>query len=200
MVAYNMSGWRTIRSMCRQSRSDIAILFTTMLLTIIFDLTIAIEVGLIMAVVLFVRRIMETSKISVLRDEMDVHHDGEDGDVHLAIPKGVEVYEINGPLFFGVATKFEEMTSMRDAMPIRIVRMRKVSFIDSTGLHNLEIFIEASHKEGRTIILSGVHDNVEKALRKAGLVKLVGAENVCANIHLALQRAQEISDALAISK
>ena len=83
MVSYNMSGWRTIRSMCRQSRSDIAILFTTMLLTIIFDLTIAIEVGLGLAVVLFVRRIMETSKISILRDEMDVHHDGEDGEVHI---------------------------------------------------------------------------------------------------------------------
>jgi SulP family sulfate permease len=78
--------------------------------------------------------------------------------------------------------------------------MRKVTFIDATGLHNLEIFIHASRKEGRTIILSGVHDNVEKALHKAGLVKLVGAENVCGNIHLALQRAQEISDSLAASK
>ena len=193
MVSYNMSGWRTIRSMCRQSRSDIAILFTTMLLTIIFDLTIAIEVGLGLAVVLFVRRIMETSKISVLRDEMEVHHDGEEGDVHLAIPQGVEVYEINGPLFFGVATKFEEMATMRDAMPIRIVRMRKVSFIDSTGLHNLEIFIEAAMKAGQQVILSGVNKRVYNAIESAGIVDRLGKENVLNNIDQALARAEELS-------
>jgi SulP family sulfate permease len=193
MVSYNMSGWRTIRSMCRQSRSDIAILFTTMLLTIIFDLTIAIEVGLILAVVLFVRRIMETSKISVLRDEMELHHDGEEGDVHLAIPQGVEVYEINGPLFFGIATRFEEMASMRDAMPIRIIRMRKVSFIDSTGLHNLEIFIEAAIKAGQTVILSGVNKRVFNAIERAGIVEKVGKDNVLDHIDLALARAEQLA-------
>jgi SulP family sulfate permease len=196
MVAYNMSGWRTIRSMCRQSRSDIAILFTTMLLTIIFDLTIAIEVGLVLAVILFVRRIMETSKISILRDEMDVHHDGEDGEVHLAIPKGVEVYEINGPLFFGIATKFEELASKRDVMPIRIVRMRKVSFIDSTGLHNLEIFIESALKSGQQVILSGVNRRVYKALESAGIIRVLGDENVLDHIDLALARAEQLSKEL----
>ena len=193
MVSYNMSGWRTIRSMCRQSRSDIAILFTTMLLTIIFDLTIAIEVGLGLAVVLFVRRIMETSKISILRDEMELHHDGEDGDVQLSIPKGVEVYEINGPLFFGVATKFEEMATMRDAMPIRIVRMRKVSFVDSTGLHNLEIFIESAIKAGQQVILSGVNKRVYNAIESAGIVEKLGKENVLDHIDLALARAEELA-------
>lgn len=200
MVSYNMSGWRTIRSMCRQSRSDIAILFTTMFLTIIFDLTIAIEVGLGLAVVLFVRRIMETSKISVLRDEMELHHDGEDGDVQLAIPQGVEVYEINGPLFFGIATKFEEMTSMRNAMPIRIVRMRKVSFIDSTGLHNLEIFIEAAVKAGQQVILSGVNKRVYQAIERAGIVAKLGKENVLDHIDLALARAEELSKNLDLNK
>lgn len=194
MVSYNMSGWRTIRSMCHQSRSDIAILFTTMILTIIFDLTIAIEVGLVMAVVLFVRRIMETSKISVLRDEMELHHDGEDGDVQLAIPNGVEVFEIEGPFFFGVATKFEEMTTMRDAKPIRIVRMRKVSFIDSTGLHNLEIFIESAIKAGQTVILSGVNKRVYSAIESAGVVDKIGKENVLDHIDLALARAKELAE------
>ena len=193
MVSYNMSGWRTIRSMCRQSRSDIAILFTTMLLTIIFDLTIAIEVGLVLAVVLFVRRIMETSKISILRNEMELHHDGEEGDVQLAIPQGVEVFEIDGPFFFGVATKFEELTSKRDAMPIRIVRMRKVSFIDSTGLHNLEIFIESAIKNGQTVILSGVNEKVYNAIERAGVVAMLGKENVLGNIDKALERAKELS-------
>ncbi|MBQ5647537.1 MAG: sulfate permease [Alistipes sp.] len=196
MVSYNMSGWRTIRSMCRQSRSDIAILFTTMILTIVFDLTIAIEVGLILAVVLFVRRIMETSKISVLRDEMELHHDGEEGDVQLAIPSGVEVYEINGPLFFGVATKFEEVAKMRDAMPIRIVRMRKVTFIDSTGLHNLEIFIDAAVKAGQKVILSGVNKRVYAAIERAGLVEKLGKENVLDHIDLALARAEVLAKEL----
>ena len=199
MVSYNMSGWRTIVSMCKSSMSGTSVLFVTLLLTVFFDLTLAIEVGLVMAIVLFMRRAMGSAHISVIRNEMGVHNDGENDEV-LAIPAGAEVFEIEGPFFFGIANKFDELTRNTDAMPIRIIRMRKVTFIDATGLHNLEIFIEASHKEGRTIILSGVHDNVEKALRKAGLVKLVGAENVCANIHLALQRAQEISDALAISK
>ena len=199
MVSYNMSGWRTIVSMCKSSMSGTSVLFVTLLLTVFFDLTLAIEVGLVMAIVLFMRRAMGSAHISVIRNEMGVHNDGENDEV-LAIPAGAEVFEIEGPFFFGIANKFDELTRNTDAMPIRIIRMRKVTFIDATGLHNLEIFIEASHKEGRTIILSGVHDNVEKALRKAGLVKLVGAENVCSNIHLALQRAQEISDALAISK
>ena len=194
MVSYNMSGWRTIRSMCRQSRSDIAILFTTMLLTIIFDLTIAIEVGLVLAVVLFVRRIMETSHISKLRNEMGLHNDGEEGDVQLAIPQGVEVFEIDGPFFFGVATKFEELTSNVDAMPIRIVRMRKVSFIDSTGIHNLEIFIEAAIKNGQTIILSGVNDKVYHSIERAGILAAIGKENVVANIDKALERAKELSE------
>ena len=193
MVAYNMSGWRTIRSMCRQSRSDIAILFTTMILTIIFDLTIAIEVGLIMAVILFVRRIMETSKISVLREEMEIHHDGEDGDVQLTIPSNVEVFEIEGPFFFGVATKFEELASKRDVMPIRIVRMRKVSFIDSTGIHNLECFVEAALKNGQKIILSGVNEKVYNAIERAGVVDMVGKENVLDHIDKALARANELS-------
>ena len=194
MVSYNMSGWRTIRSMCRQSRSDIAILFTTMLLTIIFDLTIAIEVGLVLAVVLFVRRIMETSHISVLRNEMGMHHDGEDSDVQLEIPEKVEVYEIEGPFFFGVATKFEELASKRDAMPIRIVRMRKVSFIDSTGIHNLEIFIEAAIKNGQKVILSGVNQKVYHAIERAGIVDMLGKENVLDHIDKALERAKELAE------
>ena len=199
MVSYNMSGWRTIVSMCKSSMSGTSVLFVTLLLTVFFDLTLAIEVGLVMAIVLFMRRAMGSAHISVMRNEMGVHNDGENDEV-LTIPAGAEVFEIEGPFFFGIANKFDELTRNNDAMPIRIIRMRKVTFIDATGLHNLEIFIQASHKEGRTVILSGVHDNVEKSLRKGGIVKLVGAENVCSDIHLALQRAQELSDKLEAGK
>ena len=195
MVSYNMSGWRTIVSMCKSSMSGTSVLFVTLLLTVFFDLTLAIEVGLVMAIVLFMKRAMESAHISVVRDEMDVHNDGEK-DEKLVIPANTEVFEIEGPFFFGIANKFDELTRDSDAMPIRVVRMRKVTFIDATGLHNLEIFVKASHKEGRTVILSGVHSNVEKSLLKAGIVLLVGKENVCENIHLALERAAEISEKL----
>ena len=195
MVSYNMSGWRTIWSMCKSSMSGTGVLFVTLLLTVFFDLTLAIEVGLVMAIVLFMKRAMESAHISVVRDEIEVHHDGENDEV-LTIPAKTEVFEIEGPFFFGIANKFDELTRDTDTMPIRVIRMRKVTFIDATGLHNLEIFINASHKEGRVVILSGVHDNVERSLHKAGIVKLVGDDNVCADIYLALQRAKMLSELL----
>ena len=199
VVAYNMSGWRTILSMCKSSMSGTSVLFVTLLLTVFFDLTLAIEVGLVMAIVLFMKRAMESAHVSVVRDEMEVHHDGENDEL-LAIPEKTEVFEIEGPFFFGIANKFDELTRNTDAMPIRVIRMRKVTFIDATGLHNLEIFINASNKEGRVVILSGVHDNVEKSLVKAGIVGLVGKENVCNNIHDALKRAKEVSAVVGMNK
>lgn len=192
MVSYNMSGWRTIRSMCRQSRSDITVLFTTLLLTVIFDLTIAIEVGLVLAVVLFMRRIMENTSISIIKDELEVHHDGEGDDERLVLPKSTEVYEIDGPFFFGVATRFEELARTRSKATIRIVRMRKVSFIDATGLHNLEIFIAASLENGRKVILSGVNEQVYQSLERSGIVAMVGKENVLDHIYKAIARAKEL--------
>ena len=125
-----------------------------------------------------------------------MHHDGEDGEVQLEIPENVEVYEIEGPFFFGVATKFEELASKRDAMPIRIVRMRKVSFIDSTGIHNLECFVEAALKNGQKIILSGVNQKVYHAIERAGIVDMLGKENVLDHIDKALARANELSEQL----
>ena len=194
MVSYNMSGWRTIRSMCRQSRSDIAVLFTTLLLTVIFDLTIAIEIGLVLAVVLFMRRIMENTHISVLKDKLGVHNDGEADDEALTIPESVEVYEIDGPFFFGVATKFEELARTRSNAKVRVIRMRKVSFIDATGLHNLEIFIDAALSNGRKIVLSGVNEKVLHSLDRTGIVAKVGKENILDNIHSALARSIEIAE------
>ncbi len=201
MVSYNMSDWRTVRSMMHNPKSDVAVLLTTLVLTVVFDLTIAIEVGLVMAILLFMKRVMESTQIKVIRDEMEVHHDGERNDEHLTIPAGVEVYEIEGPFFFGIANKFDEaMRRLGDKSPIRVVRMRKVSFIDSTGLHNLEIFIRSSHKEGRVVILSGVHEKVRTELERAGLCALVGEENVCDHIHKALARAEAVAQELGVAK
>ena len=191
VVSYNMSGWRTIRSMCRQSRGDIAVLFLTLLLTVIFDLTIAIEVGLILAVVLFMKRVMESIHISVVEKEMALHSDGE-SDEKLSIPSNTEVYEIDGPFFFGVANRFEELQHNRTSKAIRIIRMRRVNFIDATGVHNLEIFIDAALKEGQIIILSGVNADVREALEQAGIVDKVGRDNVLDHIQKALARAEEL--------
>jgi SulP family sulfate permease len=192
VVSYNMSGWRTIRSMCRQSRGDIAVLFLTLLLTVIFDLTIAIEVGLILAVVLFLKRVMESVNISVVEKEMSLHNDGE-SDEKLVIPANAEVYEIEGPFFFGVANRFEELQRNRVSKPIRIIRMRRVNFIDATGIHNLEIFIDSALKEHQTIILSGVNPDVKEALEQSGIVDKIGRENVLDHIQKALARAEELN-------
>ena len=134
-------------------------LLITFFLTVIFDLTVAIEVGLVIACVLFMRRVMETTKFGY-QDEIDRTPNGTitTNEEHLIIPKGVEVYEINGPYFFGIATKFEEvMAQLGDRPKVRIIRMRKVPFIDSTGIHNLESLCKMSQKEKITVILTGVN-------------------------------------------
>ena len=191
IVAYYMSGWRTVRSLLRNPKSDIAILATTFILTVVFNLTIAIEIGMLLAVLLFLRRVSENVQVSVLRDELDVAQ-GTEMTQHetLNIAKGVEVYEINGPFFFGVATKFDEvMREMGDKPVVRIIRMRKVPFIDSTGLHNLQILVESSHREGIRVILSGVNPSVQETLRKSGLNQIVGNENICDHISKAVEKA-----------
>lgn len=175
IVSYNMSGWRVFKGLLKNPKSDVAVLLITFFLTVIFDLTVAIEVGLVIACVLFMKRVMETTKISVITDEIDPNNESdlEVHEEHLIIPQGVEVYEINGPYFFGIATKFEEiMASLGDRPKIRIIRMRKVPFIDSTGIHNLTTLCEMSQKENIHIILSGVNEKVHKVLEKSGFYEL----------------------------
>lgn len=195
IVSYNMSEWRTFKALMKNPKSDVSVLLITFFLTVIFDLTVAIEIGLVIACVLFMRRVMETTEISVIKDEIDPNKesDVELHEEHLLIPAGVEVYEINGPYFFGIATKFEEMMSKMGERPkVRIVRMRKVPFIDSTGIHNLANLCEMSHKDGIEIVLSGVNDKVNSVLSKTGFYALLGEENICSNINLALERAKKL--------
>jgi SulP family sulfate permease len=192
IVAYNMSEWRTFKALMKNPKSDVAVLLTTFLLTVIFDLTIAIEIGLLLAVVLFLRRISETTSISIFKSEIDEadYVEGSSDTEKLLLPKGVEVYEIEGPFFFGVANKFEEtMKQIGDKPAIRIIRMRKVPFIDSTGTHNLENLIKMSKKDKTQILLSGVNDNVRNVLTNVGIEKLLGSENIYPNINEALERA-----------
>ncbi len=195
MVSYNMSGWRTFKAIMRNPKSDVAVLFTTFLLTVIFDLTIAIEIGLLLAVVLFLKRISESASVSHFTHEIAgaEYVEGSTDAEKLELPDGVDVYEIDGPFFFGMASKFSEMTELSGAKPrVRIIRMRKVPFIDSTGVHNLENLILMSHKAGIIVVLSGVQEKVRLVLDKAGITQLVGDENVCSNINIALQRTEKI--------
>lgn len=197
VVAYNMSGWRTIVSVFHSPKSDISVLLVTFILTVIFDLTIAIEIGLLLAVVLFLRRVTENTEIKVYSEQLDVA-EGTDLSQHevLDVAKGVSVYEIDGPFFFGVATKFDEMmrSALADKPVVRIIRMRKVSFIDATGLHNLEVLIRSSQKEDIHVVLSGVKENVRESLEHAGIDKLVGADHICDHITKAVKLANRIAE------
>ncbi len=194
VVSYNMSGWRTVKQMMKNPKSDISVLWLTFILTVIFDLTVAIEVGLVLACFLCMRRMAETTQVSVLTDEINPEDEMEmeAGNIeHLTIPDRVEVYEINGPYFFGIANKFDDvMAGMKDVPAVRIIRMRKVPFIDSTGMHNLENLIAVSHNNGIDVVLSGVNDKVKSVLVKNGFEKLLGVGNICANINEALRVAQ----------
>jgi len=195
IVSYNMSGWRTVKQLMKNPKSDITVLWLTFILTVVFDLTIAIEVGLVLACFLCMRRMAETTQVSVLIDEINPEEETEfeAGNIeHLTIPEHVEVYEINGPYFFGMANKFEDMmNSMNDVPTVRVIRMRKVPFIDSTGMHNLQNLIEMSHRNGIKVILSGVNEKVHSVLVKNGFEKLLGKENICSNINEALAVAAQ---------
>ena len=196
MVSYNMSGWKTFVALAKNPKSDFAVLITTFVLTVVFDLTIAIEVGLVLAIVLFLKRTSEAVSIKVFKHEIDPTEE-TDLELHedkLVIPEGTEVYEIDGPYFFGIANKFDEvMQNLGDKPKVRIIRMRKVPFIDSTGIHNLEALCEQSTKEGIHVVLSGVNVNVRKTLQKAGFNKVIKEEFICSNINEALKKAATLA-------
>lgn len=198
IVAYNMSEWRTFKYLLRGDAPDIAVLIITFLLTVLVDLTVAIEVGVVLAIALFVHRVTQTSSIRVIEDdnvlatENDEVINPEDTE-HLDIPKGVEVYEVNGPFFFGLANKFEEFDKNRNAnVKVRIIRMRKVPFIDSTGINNLRNLCERTRNRGIQVVLSGVNENVRHTLLKFGLDKEIGEQYIQPHISLALAKANEI--------
>lgn len=197
MVAYNMSEWRSFKYLLRGDKSDVAVLIITFLLTVIVDLTVAIEVGVVLAIILFVKRVMETSSIKVLEDDKIAGTEDDeiaalDDTEHFNIPKGVEVYEVDGPFFFGLASRFEEIDQRsKHDTKIRIIRMRKVPFIDSTGVNNLRNLYQRTRKRGIIVILSGVNDSVRATLEKFGVDKELGSDFICPHIVPALAKANE---------
>ena len=200
MVAYNMSEWRTFKYLLKGNKTDVSVLLITFFLTVIIDLTVAIEVGLVLAIILFVKRISETSTIRVLEgdtvpgtenDEKAMLADTE----HLDVAPEVEIYEIDGPFFFGLASKLDEIDHgmRKQNLKVRIIRMRKVPFMDSTGLNNLRSLWKRSKKDGVQIILSGVNDNVLAYLNKVGFVQELGKEYIFPHIIPAVAKANELS-------
>ena len=195
IVSYNMSGWRTFRTMMHNPKSDVSVLLVTFFLTVIFDLTVAIEFCIILACLLLLRRIASVGHITLQEKEIDANDD-TDVTTHeetLKIIDGVQVYEIDGPFFFGIANRFEELSAhMLDVPMVRIIRMRKVPFVDATGLHNLEVFVQKSHQQGIHVILSGVRPEVLKVIRKSSLYGEVGEKNIFDHINGAMARAEEV--------
>jgi SulP family sulfate permease len=195
VVAYNMSEWRSFVRLLKSPRSDVVVLLVTFLLTVLLDLTIALEVGLLLAVFLFMRRMAKVTNIDIITKELEDTDELSDlyGIADRNIPAQVEVYEINGPLFFGAAYKFEEtLKNSRKHPRVLIIRMRNVPAIDSTGLHILRQIIHTFQKQHASIILSGVCAQPIEALKGSGLVSMIGPENIQKTIDDSLARAQQI--------
>ena len=195
VVAYNMSEWRTFRSQLRGRRSDAVVLLTTFGLTVIIDLTVAIEVGLVAAAVLFIRSISGSSSVTSVTNGFgdDTELDDLDSFITAPIPDGVKVFQISGPMFFGAAYKFKESLAVVDKPPkVIVVRMRYVPFIDATGLHTLEDVFATFRRQGTAFVLSGVQPDTLEAMRKSGLLAKIGKGNVAPTFDDALLRAREI--------
>lgn len=189
-VAYNMSGWRNFVKLCKSSpKSDILVLLTTFILTVVFDLVVAIEVGIVLAAILFMKRMSDVTNVEGWKyiDE----EDDPDSISLKAVPAKTLVYEISGPMFFAAADKILNIT-LREDTRFLIIRMRGVNAIDATAMRNLEQVREDCAKRNIQIILSHVNDQPMSVMRKAGFVKLIGEDNFCPHIDAALQRAKDL--------
>lgn len=203
VVSYNMSGWRSFVSIFKGPRGDTAILLVTFLLTVLTDLTVAIGVGMLLAIALLFRRILDVSSV----EQIGVGEITDEplAEEHLELPDRVEVYEVEGPFFFGIANKFEEvMVTVHDHPEVRIIRMRRVPFIDSTGLYNLQMVLSRQRRRGVHVVLSGVRPAVYTHLEQTGIIDQVGRENVLPTFAEAQKRAlalyEEITEAVGKSQ
>ena len=192
-VAYNMSGWRRFVKLVKSSpKSDIVVLLITFALTVIFDLVVAIEVGVLLAAVLFMKRMSEVTQVEGWKN-FDPENDPDSIDLR-ELPKDTLVYEINGPMFFATAGKILQI-SPKEGTKALVLRMRSVSTIDATAMKNLEILFDDCNTRGVQLIMSHVNEQPMKVIRKAGFYDKLGAENFCAHIDDALARAQQIVSA-----
>lgn len=196
IVAYNMSEWREFIAQLKMPKSDVAVLLTTFSLTILFDLTIAIEVGMILSALLFMNRMAQVTNVGVIKREFEDGESSESSEninLNKDIPEGVIIYEVNGPFFFGAASKFKEASRIvNENVKVMIMRLRNVPAIDSTGLSTIEDFYDDCKKHGSVLILSGIHAQPMFAAEKSGLIDKIGRDNIRGDIDDALTRANEV--------
>ena len=192
MVAYNMCGWRTFVHLCKTApKSDIIVLTATFVLTVVFDLVVAIEIGMIAACLLFIKRMSEEAEVKgwVYYDEKEEDPDSID---HKTVPHQVRVYEISGPMFFGVAERIAEIT-LKDFTKCLVIRMRGVPALDATAMRSLEQLYDRCQKSGVQLVFSHVNEQPLRTMEKDGFIEEVGKENFCAHIDDALKRAAQIA-------
>lgn len=192
MVAYRMGEWHELARLRQMPRSDALVLVTTMALTVVFDLVVAVEVGMVLAAMLFIRRMADTTEISLVttNDELETQEQVAHGK---EIPEGVLVYRIFGPFFFGAAEKMESALLRVEKLPrVLILRMQLVPAMDATALNALESIVERIHAAGGVVILSGPHRQPLQLLAKAGFIEKIGRPNIRAHFDDALTRAREV--------
>lgn len=192
MVAYNMCGWRTFVELCKKApKSDILVLLVTFVLTVVFDLVVAIEVGMIIACVLFMKRMSEEAEIKGWK-YFDDENDPDAIELR-TVPQSVRVYEISGPMFFGAADRIAEIT-LKDFTKCLVIRMRGVPAVDATAMHSLELLYEKCKKNEVQLVFSHVNEQPFHTMEKAGFVDKIGRENFCNHIDDALERASQIAE------
>jgi SulP family sulfate permease len=193
VVAYNMGEWREIGTIVRLAPADIAVWAATFALTVLADLTVAVEFGMVLAALLYVYRISQTTTVATVTDQYI-----RDGRPHILqdkqVPWYVAILRIHGPFLFGATEKLEEATADLAAFPaVVIVRLRNMTALDATGLHALEMFADRLRKSGRTLLLCGARDQPERLLQKAAFIEHLGCENILPHVEAALQRARQIN-------
>jgi SulP family sulfate permease len=196
MVAYNMSHWRTFVNVIKTApKNDIIVLLVTFVLTVVFDLVIAIEVGMLLACVLFIKRMSEETSVVPWKYKEQIVDDDNDSVKKklIDVPKNIRVYEISGPLFFGAADQIERI-ELKSYTEYLIVRMRSVPAMDSTAMNSMTSLKQRCDKKGITLILSHVNEQPLKAMKKSGLYKNIGADNFCQDISSAISHAEELSN------
>jgi len=195
VVAYNMSEWRLFVRLFRSPRSDVLVLLTTFFLTVVVDLTVALEAGMVLAAFLFMRRMAALSQsgfITSMLAEEDAHMDPA-AIARRRVPEGVEVFEIYGAFFFGAASKFQDAIFLVETAPkVFILRLREVIAMDATAIRALEDLVVKCRREGTALVLSGIHAQPLAVLKNAGLLDVIGQENLCGDIDEALKRAEEL--------
>ena len=198
VVSYHMCEWRTFLAELRSPKSDVVVLLTTFLLTVLIDLTVAISVGMVLAAFLFMKRMAEVTNVRAFKqefeeDEADRYASDENGMRLRDIPPGVEVYEINGAFFFGAAETFKDTLARIAGKPkVLIIRMRDVLLLDSSGMHALKDVVHRSRKDGTAVLLSDVHMQPLVALTGSTVLEEIGPDNVFSNLDDALQRARDL--------